>query len=64
MQRSRLADLDFLYLGGVYVRALAEPLRMRLTRLLVGLTRDILLDSSRIFVRYLCTFCGSYQQGS
>lgn len=54
--RSRLTDLDFPYHEGVYVRLLAKALRIRFTRILVGLTCDILLDSSRIFVRYLWTF--------
>ena len=64
MPRSSLTDLDFVCLAGVYVRTLAKPLRVHFTRLLVGLTRDILLDSSRIFVRYLCTFFGSCQQST
>jgi hypothetical protein len=34
------------------------------SRFLMGLMRDILLDSSRIFVRYLCTFYGSHWQSN
>ena len=64
MPHSSLTDLDFSYPAGVYVLTLAKPLRVHFTRLLVGLTRDILLDSSRIFVRYLCTFFGSNQQST